>query len=192
MVRWGIAPSFERREWDQRPTVSLCQPIASRERARDIWPCHPEDCRWCISQLGSTLSSMKLWEWLKGEKTEREETREGTRSGAVEAAGSLSKAGLIFFFIVAFSSEATACSPESLRYFHSNVSFSARSRLTDQPPLNRHAKLHKKEKRPCGTACPPVKTNVWWFDSSTFIKSNIHSPTGRFDPFKIKPLKLRM
>lgn len=66
MVRWGSASSLEQREWDQRPKFSLCQPIASRDMARDIWPCHRDACRWCISQLGSTLSSMKLWEWLQG------------------------------------------------------------------------------------------------------------------------------
>lgn len=75
MVRWGSAPSFEQREWDQCPKFSLCQPIASRERALDIWPCHPVDCRWCISQLGSTLSSMKLWEWLVGRKKGRQRER---------------------------------------------------------------------------------------------------------------------
>lgn len=66
MVRWGSASSLEQREWDQMPKFSLCQPIASRDMARDIWPCHRDACRWCISQLGSTLSSMKLWEWLQG------------------------------------------------------------------------------------------------------------------------------
>lgn len=48
------------------------------------------DCRWRISQLGSILSSMKLWEWLGGEEekkkeTEREETRKVVWSGANEA-----------------------------------------------------------------------------------------------------------
>ena len=111
MVRWGSAPSFKPREWDQCPKFSLCQPIASRERALDIWPCHPVDCRWCISQLGSTLSSMKLWEWLRGEKkgeTEREKKRGRVldqvrlkhRAGVV--GGSLSKAGLISFLLFFF------------------------------------------------------------------------------------------
>lgn len=77
MVRWGSAPSIKQREWDQWPKFSLCQPIASRDRALDIWPCHPVDCRWCISQLGSTLSSMKLWEWLQGEKKKKKKKKVG-------------------------------------------------------------------------------------------------------------------
>lgn len=141
MVRWGSAPSFEQREWDQWPKFSLCQPIASRERARDIWPCHPVDCRWCISQLGSTLSSMKLWEWLGGRKKrgdrEREETGEGAWSGYWSIARDRVSARWQSFqswthllsIVFVFSSEATACLPESLRYFHSNVHFSITDRL---------------------------------------------------------------
>lgn len=92
MVRWGSAPSSEQRDWGQNPMFSLCQPIASRDRALDIWPCHPDDCRWCISQLGSTLSSMKLWEWLE---TEREKTRGRMLDQVKFLHGGISKAGLI-------------------------------------------------------------------------------------------------
>lgn len=133
MVRWGSAPSFEQREWDQCPKFSLCQPIASRERALDIWPCHPADCRWCISQLGSTLSSMKLWEWLGGEKKGRQRERRNGGGCLIRCYWSIARDRVsawrqsfqswthLFSIVFVFSSEATACLPESLRYFHSNV-----------------------------------------------------------------------
>lgn len=92
MVRWGSASSFEQREWDQRPKFSLCQPIASRDRALDIWPCHRADCRWCISQLGSTLSSMKLWEWLQGERHKGDRERGENGGGClISRYGSIAK-----------------------------------------------------------------------------------------------------
>lgn len=144
MVRWGSAPSFEQREWDQCPKFSLCQPIASRERALDIWPCHPVDCRWCISQLGSILSSMKLWEWLGGEKKGRQRERRNGGGCLIRCYWSIARDRVwqsfqswthLFSIVFVFSSEATACLPESLRYFHSNVNFSITDHLTS---LKRH------------------------------------------------------
>lgn len=71
MVSCGSGLSFRSGELDQWPNFSLCQPIASRESALDIWPGHA-GCPCCLSQLGSRLSSTKLRDWLRGEKEDRE------------------------------------------------------------------------------------------------------------------------
>lgn len=140
MVRWGSASSFEQREWDQRPKFSLCQPIASRDRALDIWPCHRADCRWCISQLGSTLSSMKLWEWLQGERHKGDRERGENGGGClISRYGSIAKEtenvhGGTFFpkmdaslllpaFLLLSSEEATACFTWVTEVFSQQCSF---------------------------------------------------------------------
>ena len=81
------------------PKYPLRQPIASRERALDIWLCHPLDFT-RPSQLGSRMSSTKLCEWLREEEQKEGRKRnkkrrgrrggggrgdEGTWSGATEA-----------------------------------------------------------------------------------------------------------
>lgn len=99
------------------------------------------DCRWRISQLGSTLSSMKLWEWLRGEEEKKRRQREKKQGRLFDQV--LMKHGYSLWTVAVFSKldsslsgSLPACLPESLRYFQSlssttNQLYGDRRSITD-------------------------------------------------------------